>query len=72
MVTINFKLSRLGRKTVAIDKPLQLDDVVRICTGSPATELGSYIAIRAGKVITGKDLVADNDVVDLFPAIAGG
>jgi sulfur carrier protein ThiS len=72
MVTVNFKLSDIGRIEVNSEKQETLATVLRQCTAQAGIELGGIIAIRKGKVLKKSDLVEDGDEIDVFPAISGG
>lgn len=72
MVVINFKLSDTGRLEVAIDKPELLEIVLERCSAQANIDLGGYIAVRRGKVLTASTAIEDGDEIDVFPAISGG
>lgn len=72
MVTIHFKLTEAAPVMLEMVEPKKLAVVVQECAQQKEVELGSYIAVRNGKVITPDTLVAGNDVIDIFPAISGG
>lgn len=72
MVTVNFKLTDIGRIEVSIEKHETLAIVLQQCTVQAGVELGGIIAIREGKVLKKSDLVGDGDEIDVFPAISGG
>lgn len=72
MVKVNFKLSEAGTVSLNIDVPERLDDVLSQCAVQAGVDLGGYIAVRKGKVITGDELIHDSDEIDVFPAISGG
>ena len=72
MVTFNFKLTERGTVYFPLSNPERLDSVLQQCTAGEGINLGSYIAVRGGKVITGKNLIDDGDMIDVFPAISGG
>lgn len=72
MVIINFKLSEAGSVSLHLDTPEQLEKVLQQCAAKVGTELGGYIAIRNGRVVTGDALVGNEDEIDIFPAISGG
>lgn len=72
MVVLNLKLTDVGRVELEIVKPEKFETVLRKCAVKAGLELGGVIAIRSSKVITGKDMVTDGDVIDVFPAISGG
>ena len=72
MVSINFKLSDVGRIELYIDNPEPLEKVLQQCSTREGLELGHIIAIRNGSVIKGSDLVENGDAIDVFPAISGG
>ncbi len=72
MVSVNFKLTDIGRIVVSLEKDQTLATVLQQCTGQAGIELGGIIAIRQGKVLKESDLVEDGDEIDVFPAISGG
>ncbi len=72
MVTVNFKLSEIGRMDVRIEKSENLATVLQKCAAQAGFELGGIIAIRQGTVLKKSDLVGDGDEIDVFPAISGG
>ncbi|NOR26349.1 MAG: hypothetical protein GQ542_18565 [Desulforhopalus sp.] len=72
MVSVNFKLSDIGRIEVCLEKYETLATVLEQCTAQSGIELGGIIAIRGGKVLKKSDLVKDQDEIDVFPAISGG
>lgn len=72
MVTVNFKLTDIGRIEIALVKQETLATVLQQCRRQSGIELGGIIAVRCGKVITKNDLVQDGDEIDVFPAISGG
>lgn len=72
MVIFNFKLMERGEVCFHLSSPERLDVVLRKYAGAEGVNLGSYIAVRDGKVVSGKTLVSDGDMVDIFPAISGG
>ena len=72
MVTVNFKLTDIGRIEIALVKQETLATVLQQCRRQAGIELGGIIAVRCGKVITKNDLVQDGDEIDVFPAISGG
>ena len=72
MVTINFKLSDIGRIELGLKKHETLETVLQQCIAQAGFELGGIIAVREGKVLKKTDLVEDQDEIDVFPAISGG
>lgn len=72
MVSINFKLTDIGRIEVPLEKRETLATVLQQCAAQAGRELGGIIAIRAGRVLKESDLVEDFDEIDVFPAISGG
>ena len=72
MVSVNFKLTDIGRVEVRLEKHETLGAVLQQCTVLAGIELGGIIAIRGGKVLKENDLVKDRDEIDVFPAISGG
>ncbi len=72
MVTVNFKLSDIGRIEIPLSRQETLATVLQQCRRQAGIELGGIIAVRYGKVITKNDLVQDGDEIDVFPAISGG
>ena len=72
MVTFNFRLTERGKVEFPLARPETLDTVLQQCATGEGIILGGYIAVREGTVITAKNLIADGDVIDVFPAISGG
>lgn len=72
MVSINFKLTDIGRIEVCLEKRETLVTVLQQCAAQAGVELGGTIAIRGGRVLKESDLVEDLDEIDVFPAISGG
>jgi molybdopterin converting factor small subunit len=72
MVTVNFKLSDIGRIEIPLSKQETLATVLQQCRRQSGIELGGIIAVRCGKVMTKSDLVQNGDEIDVFPAISGG
>lgn len=72
MVTLVFKLSDSGSVQMEVAEPQPLDRVLQKCAAEKDIDLGGFIAIRNGEVITGETIVEDNDIIDIFPAISGG
>jgi molybdopterin converting factor small subunit len=72
MVTFNFKLTERGIVNCPISRAERLDVVLQQYTAEEGIDLGGYIAVREGKVMKGKSLINDGDMIDIFPAISGG
>lgn len=72
MVTVTFRLSEAGTIKLKLTEPQPLETVLKKCAETANIELGGFIAIRDGKVITAETLVAENDTIDVFPALSGG
>jgi len=72
MVTIIFKLTEAGRVELDLPAPLPLAEVLQRCAARTGYTPGGYIAVRKGKVVTGRDMVEDRDHIDIFPALSGG
>ncbi len=72
MVTIRFKLSEAEPVRLEVDMPARLEEVLPQAAAQANVELGGYIAIRNGEVITSDHLVESTDVIDVFPALSGG
>lgn len=72
MVSVNFKLTDVGRVEIKLEKQETLGTVLKQCIVQTGIELGGIIAIRGGKVLKENDLVKDRDEIDVFPAISGG
>jgi hypothetical protein len=72
MVTVNFKLSDVGCMQLESTVPVELEKILHQCSARTASECGEVLAIRNGKVLTSQELVADSDVIDVYPAISGG
>jgi sulfur carrier protein ThiS len=72
MVTVTFKLSDIGAVELELTMPQRLDIVLQQCAEIADVELGGFIAIRNGRVITAETLVEENDNIVIFPALSGG
>lgn len=72
MVAFNFKLTERGRLNFPLSRPERLDTVLQQYADKEGITIGGYIAVREGKVINGKSLIDDEDMIDIFPAISGG
>ena len=72
MVSVNFKLTDIGRIEVSLKKRETLETLLLKCSAQSGIEFGGTIAIRGGRVLKGSDLVEDHDEIDVFPAISGG
>ncbi len=72
MVKVVFKLSEAGCVELDLSKPEPLQNVLQKCAAQAGIELGGFIAIRNGNVLTAKKLVHNDDVIEVFPAISGG
>lgn len=72
MVTLHFRLYGIGSVHIDTAGPEKLEDILKRCAAEAGVELGGVIAIRDGKVLPVQDLVQDEDVIEVFPAISGG
>lgn len=72
MVSLEFKLSDLGKIDIELDGPLPLGELIRRYGPASGEDAGSYIAVRAGEVIQEDSLIHDGETVILLPAISGG
>lgn len=72
MITVTFKLSEAAPVSLAVSEPQPLRSVLEQAARHAGIELGGYIAVCNGRVITGEELVAGDDSVEVFPAISGG
>ena len=72
MVTVNFKLTDIGKIKIPFVKRETLATELQQCRRQSGIELGGIIAVRCGKVMSTNDLVRDGDEIDVFPAISGG
>jgi len=72
MVSVNFKLSDIGRIEIRLDRQLTLATLLELCEKQAGIDLWGIIAIRRGQVLTKNSLVEDGDEIDIFPAISGG
>ena len=72
MVVFNFKLTERGTVNLPLSRPERLDTVLQQYAAGEGIDLGGYIAVREGRVITGKNLIDDGDTIEIFPAISGG
>lgn len=72
MVTVTFRLSEAGTVKLKLTEPQPLKDVLKKCAETANIELGGFIAIRDGKVITAETPVEEADIIEVFPALSGG
>jgi molybdopterin converting factor small subunit len=72
MVTVNFKLTDIGRIEISLPRQETLATVLQQCRRQSGIDLGGIIAVRCGQVISRNALVQDGDEIDVFPAISGG
>ena len=72
MVTLYFKLSDRAAIQIPVRQPETLGDLLERVSQETGTELGSYIAVRQGKVMARHQIVEDQDSIEIFPAISGG
>lgn len=72
MVTVNFKLSDLGRVQLNIVAPTTFEEVLKLCALKNGSSVGSVIAVKNGKVFSLQETVKSGDVIDVYPAISGG
>jgi len=72
VVTVTFKLSEAPPVSLTIDQPQPLQSVLDAAARQAGVDLGGFIAVCNGRVITGQELVAEDDSVEVFPAISGG
>jgi sulfur carrier protein ThiS len=72
MVTLNFKLSSVGKVDMKLTESVTWLQLLDTCASEYAVQKSGVIAVRNGKVLSADDLVAVGDVIDVFPAISGG
>lgn len=72
MVTINFRLSEIGRVEISLDAPEKWETVVGRYAAGSGLGLGGMLAVRRGTLLQGGDMIDDGDVIDVFPALSGG
>ena len=72
MVIIRFKLSEAEPVRLELDMPTRLEEVLPRAAAQANVELGGYIAIRNGEVVTSDKTVKPDDVIEVFPALSGG
>ena len=72
MVTVNFKLSDLGRVQIDIVAAITFEEVLEQCALKCGSTVGSVIAVKNGKVFGLQETVEDGDFIDVYPAISGG
>ena len=72
MVKVIFKLSEVGCVELNIQQPASLRSILDKCVERTGIELGGYIAVKDGRVVTAENLIENDDVVEVFPAISGG
>ena len=67
-----FKLSEAGSVELTLSGPQTLQVVLENAAVQAGIQLGGFIAIRDGKVLTAEKMVDVDDVIEVFPAISGG
>ncbi len=67
-----FKLSEAGSVELTLSGPQTLQAVLENAAVQAGIQLGGFIAIRDGKVLTAEKMVDVDDVIEVFPAISGG
>ncbi len=67
-----FKLSEAGSVELTLSGPQTLKVVLENAAVQAGIQLGGFIAIRDGKVLTAEKIVDVDDVIEVFPAISGG
>jgi sulfur carrier protein ThiS len=72
VVTVNFKLSELGRMQLDIAAATTFEEVLEQCALKSGSTVGSVIAVKNGKVFGLQEIVEDGDFIDVYPAISGG
>lgn len=72
MVIVNFKLREATPVELELTQPELLGDVLERSAKIACLELGGVIAVRNGRVVSHKDLIHQDDVLDVFPALSGG
>ena len=72
MVTVNFRMSAVGKVALDLAGPEPWRSLVGRLAPAGEIDAASCIAVRRGVVLKGEDLVHDGDEVDVFPAISGG
>lgn len=72
MVKIDFKLYEVDVVELDIDQPQKLNKVIQKAAEMADLEVGGFIVVRGGKVISLDEIVGKNDEISVFPAISGG
>jgi molybdopterin converting factor small subunit len=72
MVEVHFKLIGLGSMRFDLAEPLSWGQLLELCRSGRELEQRGMLAVRDGRILNPDDLVADGDVVQVFPAISGG
>ena len=72
MVAIHFRLSERGTIEVQLESPETWENVLQQCKSSHQIDTQGIMVVRNGKVLTAGDIVRDDDIIDVFPAISGG
>ncbi len=72
MVIIRFRLSEAEPVRLELEMPTSLEKVLPRAAAQAKVELGGYIAIRNGEVVTSDKTVEPDDVIEVFPALSGG
>lgn len=72
MVKVTFKLSDCDTIEIEIKAAERLGTILEKSAQVACVELGGFIAVRNGKVLTVDSLVEQNDEIDVYPAISGG
>jgi molybdopterin converting factor small subunit len=72
MVTVNFRLTAVGRVELDIATPLEFAALLKLCGNQAGYSPGDCIGVKNGQVLRGGDIIVDGDTVDIFPALSGG
>jgi len=72
LVTLKFKLSDRDDLVVSLSETETLGDLLSRVSRETGTELGGVIAVRQGKVMARSQIVEDQDIIEIYPAISGG
>lgn len=72
MVTLHFKLSDRGTIELEPQTKETWQQLLLRCPGPEKLTPDSVLAVRRGTVVAAEDIIFDNDIIDVFPALSGG
>ncbi len=72
MIRLDFKLSPLGLVELELAAPLTLAEVLATAAARQKKEVGATMVVRSGCLLRQDELVADGDLLEIYPALSGG